>query len=618
MNMDIMKRIINHLLVERSLLVVLFTSGLIGGCIGLYNATWQYSVEMGQMLAGIVRYPVENPNYMNNVKVFTIVNQISAILLYFLDSEKAASILISGLLGVVSFQAISVFIFALNRNVAISILGTIFIFLSTYDYYGVIYPIWLLGTPLTFGILGLSFTVLVIALIGAKAYRLGLFCLGLAPSVHPSLGIWLYLIIFIASLFQRGFLKNMVKANYLCFFSGLAISFLSFAYQIHIMHILPLTTSEAADQLYYNYIKYWDHHRVKFYLDYATQQINFLKPGVIVCFYSILVSLMCTIYFKDKESISFVAKLIAVSGVSSLLLGGMTHISPENQPIPLLMLMPGRYVNINNILFGALLLGILTYRENQPSKINKCVFLLFLVGNFFPFHLKILDIFVVMLWFAYLSLKDYSFIQKNLSCFNCVISNERNRILSFLTKGTRFVFIQKKTVSYVSLIISGIVIYMFTIIVSHAYYGQPFLKQYDFKDWRSDAFYSIVSEKKGFLLITSDFSLISLITRRPILVDPSAIDYFAMVPESGGALDNILRKVYGVSFLIPPPLSLQHSGEIPSELHRELWEKRTIGSWQDLRAEFNITGVLTKSDWKLLLPVAARNEEMTLYEIPDI
>jgi hypothetical protein len=617
MNMDIMKRIINRLSTEHSLFIVLLTSGLIGGCTGLYHATWQYSVEMGQMLAGIVRYPFENPNYMNHVKVFSIVNQISAILLYFFDSEKVVSILISGLLGVVSFQAISVFIFAFNRDVAISILGSILVYLTTYQYYGVIYPIWFLGTPLTFGILGLSFTVLVIALIGAKAYRLGLFCLGLAPSVHPSLGIWLYLIIFIASLFQYGFLKNMVKANYWYFISGLAISFLSLAYQIHIMQILPATASEAADHLYYSYIKYWDYHRVKFYFDYATQQISFLKPGVIICFYSILVSLMCIKYFKDKESISFVAKLIAISGISSLLLGGLTHVPPENQPISLLMLMPGRYVNLNIILFGALLLGILTYRKNKLSRINKCVFLLFLVGTFLPFCFRILDYFVVMLWLAYLSLKEYSSIQKNLSGFNCVVSGKGKCILSFLTKKTRFNFIQKNTASYVCLIISGIAIYMFTMAASHAYYGQPFLKQYDFKDWRNDAFYSIVSEKKGFLAIISDLSLISLITRRPILVDTSALDYFAMVPESGEALDNILKKVYGVNLLIPPPLNLQHSGEVPSELHKELWEKRTIGDWQDLRAEFKITGVLTKSDWKLLLPVAARNQEMILYEIPD-
>ena len=610
--MEIMKRM-NSRFLKSSLSVVLLASGWIGCFLGLYHATWQDSVEIGQLLAGMIQYPTDNPVYMNHVKLFSIVNHISAVLLYLCHSEKVASIFISMLLGVISFQAVSTFIFALNKNTAISILGSILIYLSTtYQDNGVVYPIWLLGHSATFGILGLSFIMLVIALIGANAHKSGLFFLGLAPSVHPSLGFWLYVLILITSVFRQDFTRTLFKKYYLYFLFGLAVSMMSLIYQCHLMQNLWLTPS-GMDALYYEYIKNWDYHRVKFYFDYTTQQINFLKPGIIICLCSILVSLMCIRYFRDKESNAFVAILIAVSGVCSFLLAGTTHMLPEKLPILLWIIMPGRYVNLNIILFEALLLGILTSDKNNRSKINHYVFILFLVGICLPFRFKILVILVVMLWIAYLSLKDCAFIKNNLSQFNSIVLKKCEALLSFSNKATSYISDQKNMHGYTWFILLTIAVYMMII---PACYSNPFVEGNDFRDWKNDAFYLKVSQQKGLLLITSDFDFIPLRTRRPLLFDPTVLDCFAEVPESGVVLNDILKKIYGVNLLIPPLPTLQHTGEISSGVHKELWEKRNTREWQSHGKEFNITGVLTRSDWTLSLPVVAANEEMKLYEIP--
>jgi hypothetical protein len=610
--MEIMTRM-NSRFLKSSLSIVLLSSGLIGCCLGFYHATWQDSVKIGQILAGITRYHSDNLNYMNHVKLFSIVNQISAILLYLFHSEKIVSIFISGLLGAISFQAISAFIFAFNKNAAISILGTVLIYLSTtYQDNGVVYPIWLLGHSATFGILGLSFIMLVIALIGANAYKFGLVFLGLAPSVHPSLGIWLYIIILITSFFHLDFVRTLLKKYYLYFVFGLAISMMSLIYQIYLMQNLWMTPS-GTDALYYEYIKNWDYHRVKFYFDYTTQQINILKPGIIICLCSIVVSLMCIRYFKDKESNAFVAILIAVSGVCSLLLAGTTHILPENLPILLWVIMPGRYVNLNIILFEALLLGILTSDNNNRSKINHYVFILFLAGICLPFRFKIIVIAVVMVWLAYLGLKDCAFISNNLSRFHRIVSQKCDASLFFPNKAISFIFNQKNMHGYTCFILLTIAVYMMII---PACYSNPFVEGNDFRDWKNDAFYLKVSRQKGLLLITSDFDFIPLRTRRPLLFDPTVLDCFAEVPESGAVLNNVLKKLYGINLLIPPPSTLQHTGEISSDSHKELWEKRSIRDWRYIGEEFKITGVLTKRDWNLLLPVLAGNDEMTLYEIP--
>jgi hypothetical protein len=72
-----------------------------------------------------------------------------------LGSERIVSIVFSGLLGMVSFQAISLFIFAISRNIYISVIGVIFIYLTNLVGDGVVYPIWLLGQQHTYGMLGL-------------------------------------------------------------------------------------------------------------------------------------------------------------------------------------------------------------------------------------------------------------------------------------------------------------------------------------------------------------------------------------------------------------------------------------------------------------------------------
>ena len=89
----------------------------------------------------------------------------------------------------VSLQALTLFVYALSRNAPLA-LGLPFVVMVTRAAeHGVVYPIWLMGTPHTYGAVGLSLMVLVAALFGAGAYRIGGLLLGFVPAVHPSLGV---------------------------------------------------------------------------------------------------------------------------------------------------------------------------------------------------------------------------------------------------------------------------------------------------------------------------------------------------------------------------------------------------------------------------------------------
>ena len=50
-----------------------------------------------------------------------------------------------------------------------------------------------MGTPHTYGVIGLSLIALIAGFAGAGWYRASGFLLGIAPAVHPSLGAWFML-----------------------------------------------------------------------------------------------------------------------------------------------------------------------------------------------------------------------------------------------------------------------------------------------------------------------------------------------------------------------------------------------------------------------------------------
>jgi len=110
---------------------VLIVSGVLGFAVGAIKfPTWQVAVESAQVVAGIVQYPAGNPFYIYHVKLWTILHQICAVLLLSGVSEISLSIALSGLLGMVSFQALAMIVYALSADIVLSIAAPFVIFVS--------------------------------------------------------------------------------------------------------------------------------------------------------------------------------------------------------------------------------------------------------------------------------------------------------------------------------------------------------------------------------------------------------------------------------------------------------------------------------------------------------
>lgn len=93
---------------SRRALIVLSVAGAIGAFFGMVREpTWQDVIGPARVLAGLVVYPADNPVFIQSTRTWTLLHQLPAVLLLAGLSERAVSVLISGVLGVGSFQALA-------------------------------------------------------------------------------------------------------------------------------------------------------------------------------------------------------------------------------------------------------------------------------------------------------------------------------------------------------------------------------------------------------------------------------------------------------------------------------------------------------------------------------
>ncbi|PJF20625.1 MAG: hypothetical protein CUN56_15220, partial [Phototrophicales bacterium] len=110
---------------------------------------------------------------------------------------------------------------------------------------------------------------------------------------------------------------------------------------------------------------------------------------------------------------------------------------------------------------------------------------------------------------------------------------------------------------------------------------------------------------------------IQMLSHRPLILNPLALDSLPYTVEAGPATATILDEIYGVDFYDAPYfLATARSGQNPAI--DELWEARTMDEWQGLADEFGFTQVLVHRGITLQLPVVAQNENgITLYQVQD-
>jgi hypothetical protein len=574
-------------------------AGFVIGCCGY--GTWQVAVESAQVVAGLVHYPRDNPFYVYHTKLWTVLHPLAALLLRAGLTEGTVSLLVSGLLGAVSFPALALTALAVGRDRLIALGVPFFVELTRAANFEIAYPIWILGSTHTYGVLGLSAALLAVALVGNGRYGAGAFALGVLPCVHPSVGVWTWLVVGLAIASGGRGLRETLRPALRPFLIGVGLTLVSFAG--HKLFISDVPPADAATSSRYlsAFVRTWDTHR---------SAVPLRNPGVYVAVGALAVCVLALL--RMRALLTPAARLLLRILIVSAILGlGFLVLSrvPDRLPDTLLILMPNRLVNLIVLAACPLLIGLLAARQDVLGSLNLAALVVagaYLaekvgVGYMKPntnFH----PAFPFVLWPAITPALGLGLSAALLA-------------LALLLRRQEASPASRANVIMIGLRLVSLGAMTWAVMVAADRTQSQWPARHDvLRDFRGDALLAQVAEQKGLLITASDLHLVQLRTRRPVLIDGGGLDLLAYTLEAGPVLDKILRRVYGIDLFNPPP-EAHRLGMIPPLTTQAKWASRGPEEWVAIGQEFGATGVLTPPDWRLHLPLVARNDQFAFYRI---
>lgn len=588
--------------------LALAASAALGLLIGAFLVpAWQDAVETGQVLAGVVQYPHDNPLYGYHVQVWTIIAQGCGLLLALGVSEHAASILVSGLMGALAFAALNQVAWALSRNSIIAFVAPCLAFATyqTADQYGVVYPIFALGNRSTHGIIALNSATLLLGLWGARRFRAAACLTGLLPAVHPIMAVWCWSAIAVVGIIRRESVRSNFRPYVWWFIGGFGMTLVSFAVQLYLARNVPDVPADVQEQFRAAYTENWDLHR---------KPVDLFAPGM---FITVAVGLLLLATLRGDPNAAGRAMqqlVLAATGVS-LLLAAVSWMA-DLLPSVVGALMPGRFLNPIIFIAPAVLLGVLGRHIDR----RWAQFALIIHGLFIAATRVFPGDHVVFRW-------DWHWIEMVtlLLCTGIAIIQTDQREPQRLPKAAL------ACLCAVALLALG------------ASTGRLVRKGIDppMLGRQNDTLMLAISEGDGLLATASNIGQIQIRARRPVLLNGAAIDFLPYFPETGPAMNRILARLYGVDLLSEPPapdpdyaryleetygpdfLSMRdkipelNPGQLPTETGRDLWESWNSQQWQAVSQELGFTQVLTFKAWKIDLPQVAKDDQFVLYNVSN-
>ncbi len=574
---------------------VLLLSGILGFRVGMLGfPDWQVAVETAQVVAGLVTYPPDNIFYIYHTRLWTALHQILAVALGSGVSEITLSLVVSGVQGMLTFQALALFVYALSRDVLLSIGAAALIFFTRSAEYGVVYPLFLLGTEHTYGVIGLSTGVLIVGLLGAGWYRMGAFFLGIAPCIHPALGSWTGGIVALAVLSDFRRLRVELRPALPWFAAGCCVTLVSLLVQFSLAPHIPPGMVRLSPADLSTFVRLWDGHRAA---------ATFWHYGVVLNVASLVVASVWIAGFAGDlpRSSQLLLRISAAGSLLALAMIPLSWIPADRLPAPLLVLMPGRYLNFGAMTFVALLIGLLGSRRETWGRFV----LLFLSLGLFA--------------------ADRSMLWEFLEHYHGVNYQSPLMPLPFVGMATAALLAgaawrwKTREPSHLThplhpLHLSHLLLLALVVLMTMHQHADR--SGAHFNDRTNDVFFADVAAGRGVLLVAGDLHLIQLRTRRPILIDTGALDTVMYSLDTGAAMQRMLRDIYGLDLFNPPPDAVG-AGRIPATSHGKTWESYSPEKWRAIRRDFGVTQVLAYADWSLQLPVASQSRRLLLYDIPE-
>ncbi len=146
-----------------------------------------------QILTGAVSYPAGHPHEVFHLQAFSLPNHLSAAILWFTDSvdlvSRARNFLVVFLSGFGPFLVAVV----LSRRPLVGFAASALVLSDALYRFQGVYPTFVFPTFYSHGHVGAWVAVITVGLLAGGLHRTGGFLLGLAPAIHPLLGVLVWL-----------------------------------------------------------------------------------------------------------------------------------------------------------------------------------------------------------------------------------------------------------------------------------------------------------------------------------------------------------------------------------------------------------------------------------------
>jgi len=625
---------------------VLFLSiafGFLQSVLGSIN--FSDAIEHGQVLAGVVKYPIDSPLGLYYSKAYSLSDHISGLWLKAGFSDGYLACFLQVLKGVTLFSGLALCTFALTSKVAWSVLSPIIWYAFGLWGFTDAYPILSIAQGNTNGFLGLVWLALTLGLLANNRRIAGGFALGMLPYVHLSFGVfgWVFGVLWYVVKKSKPTLLSGFMAGALVFVVSYATHRFLFAYPYE----LP---PGLAEYYFHFYTLLFDYHRQPLQ---ATSVHSFILL-VIFC----LAALYIFLNLKKSDR-SEVVLIIPVAIISIILIAFLYSVIASfvgliALPDIVVTLMPGRLANLVLLLSIPLLFGLASYLPARSATgfaviLTASAFVPQVVSYFALANIGWSESMSIFIWFLALSvallLANYQVSTQRLVSISfrlgCLVTAFMLAWLAFYVVGIfsstpwLSVMLSLQMPHFVGFILLVLVFSAFPIILAGCqkwagYLHSPLFVQFGallaagllfsltsglLRSPRPAFFQipnsaKIVDSPRGLIIPETSYRSMQLIYQQPVLWFMDARSFLPYVPEAGPALEHLLEDVYGWYQLYDPSrwgVSLQ-----------AVWEGFGKEDWIRIFDQYAVTSVAAPCGFRLALVQTSYSSDMCFYTLPKM
>lgn len=576
---------------------VLAISGVVGGLCGAgLGATWQDVIEPAQVLAGVVHYQSGDPLLLYSTRTWTLLHQVTALAISAGVTEWWLTIVWSGLVGALAFQALALTTLAMGASPIIAMLTPVLLWASGAASLSGNYPVRLLGFPHTYGLVAHPLLLLVVGLLAVRRDRAAAFLLGLFPAIHVVVGLWAWLIVGASGIqFREHWSEHWSEragpvARW--WLAGVAIAVVSAV--VHVTWFVGTTpqATEYTDVMMRGVLKYWESHRTPIEWFSAEPLRIILLPLALVLYQRWLGAHLPIEARILARSFAIVVVIVCVAD-------WIVRLVPEHLGWMVARVMPRRLLALPALGGMAWIIGVAT-SSRVPAAVR--------FGSQAAFASIALVVLPLVadpsgLGATMLQLGDTVF--ENWTIVAAVVVGIG--VTALLAGSLASAKWQQWSAGWPDRISrqAFVTLLVMLAIAATAQAVASARSNLDaVTDSHSDPVFAAVAARPGLLLTAWNLHLIQAPTRRPILLDVAALDGLIYVPAAAERTDHILRQIYGMALGEPP------------QSPEALWGRRSVIEWQVIADEFHVTDVLTPASWVLQLPQVVRDDDLVLWSIP--